>query len=168
MAKTGTKKTNQKIYTTVIRNPHGVIECDRAQYFASLIGQLETQALDREYDSHLGCIDKAPKWVHHEGRDGRGRVYYVRALPAGVWHMQGSFINSASSFSIYTNDPEVIDLVANAMRVNKRRASYRSQPKPRPDTPTHEELFDSQIIEDWAEDLNTDVGHETKFIRYGM
>lgn len=138
--------------TTMISTPYKMEYAKNIYtYMSKLINMLEEYALRRDFGDSC-FIDKHPAW-NTGGRyrnDGNKVVYLCRRLPKGVVHFGGNFFRYSFAFSVYTDDPQIIAQLTEAIEKNQARENYQVQDSP--------ERFDDSVIEihgkpidNWAE-----------------
>ena len=127
----------------------------KENYLAELLTMLKTYPLRKEnsnQDGEFYAFHNA--WVKYDARNERGEtVYYVQNLPDGVFMCRGNFFNYSYAFCVYTDDPELIKTLKEAIDANVERPDYQEQIKtiyP----PYYSELATPEIITDWAQSLS--------------
>lgn len=139
--------------TTLIMIPHEANYAESKEvYIEHLMELLETTPLRRDLGNDY-FFDEHPSWVN--GGDTREMVdgelisvYYTQRLPDGVYHFGGNFHLWSYAFNMYTDEPEIIESVKNAILKNMTRPDYLDQKEPR-EIKSKEILHTEERIKDW-------------------
>lgn len=89
-----------------------------------LLTMLATHPLDRTFEDYGNFINLAtPDRYEHYDRSVKAKEW----CQAGCTHFNGNFATYSHAFSVYTNEPAIVDALTTAIRANQQRPDYLSQ-----------------------------------------
>jgi hypothetical protein len=112
------------------QSPDGILE---------LLDALQKYTLDRRFEA-LGCFyTPVAKLCDQQGNHSHLTEY------EGLAHFFGNFFDYSHVFSVYTDDPELIRTLLDAIEINRQKHEYLAQDKP--EETTHPYRKDCRCME---------------------
>ena len=98
---------------------------DDRDTLAKLVGMLATETLDPLFEDYGNfCTPAERAIIRHYNEDPRSAAFGALSEVASV-HFWGNFFSYSCVFSVYTDDPDVIETLKVAILANKATVAYK-------------------------------------------